>query len=201
MEDGHSIAMNELRVGDMIKVYDLASGEYRFSPVLGFLHVERDREQEYLLMKLQNQASITMSGDHLLFVNETKIPIRAKSAIVGRDTVWYDNALVLITDRVLVKKHGVFNVLTYEGTIVVDGVLASNYASDIYSHEVQHQVLSPFRLFSAYVYLFNRGQLPENGVLPYASFLQQLESILIGLSQFLPCNPRQLFSSRSGDNE
>jgi Hint module len=75
---------------------------------------------------------LEISGEHLLFVDGQPCPVRADSVHVGNvllldvDMVG-NNKFALVTDISHTTRKGLYAPLTAHGTIVVNGILASNY--------------------------------------------------------------------------
>jgi len=76
------------------------------------------------------------------------------------------NRPVLVVAKETVVAKGTYTPATLEGTIVVNGVVASNYA--IVNHEVSHAVLAPLRL--AYRIAPSLVGQQEKGMHPYAQW-------------------------------
>ena len=72
-----------------------------------------------------------------------------------------------------VRKQGVYAPMTQCGTIVVDNVLASCYAS-YPSHTIAHAIMAPLRIYYNITKCHCRGVLTTKGVNSYAAFLYKL---------------------------
>ena len=70
-----------------------------------------------------------------------------------------------------IRKQGVYAPLTESGTIVVDDILASCYASFL-NHSVAHLAFGPLRMYKKIT--GTATNLPKEGIHPYASFLETL---------------------------
>jgi hypothetical protein len=144
------IDMKDLRIGDYVQV----SGG-KFSRVYSFLHLDRDSEMVYMQIYTRDDDNdhdgpLEISPDHMIFVNN-QIQ-KAEDVRVGD---WLGlNLRRVVVDIRSVRRRGIYNPGTEDGTIVVSGILASSYPAvlDISPSIVQvgtHFILSPFRFTCA----------------------------------------------------
>jgi len=123
-----SVAMKDLRVGDRVKT---TAG--RYEAVYAFGHFHETKPTAFL--KIQTTAPtapLEVTGDHLIFVDGKKSPVRADSIRVG-DVLHHrpgaHATIVLVTDISKVFREGIYAPLTPDGTIVVNEIVASSYAA------------------------------------------------------------------------
>jgi len=149
--------MSELRLGDKVRVVN-ANGSVQWSDVCAWAHREPQNVAKYLrLTTAQSGRQITISADHLLAVvsegNVNYLPageIRPGHLLLACDTnpnpgtgrveVWSEPVQRVDPVECL----GVYAPVTTAGTIAVDGVAASCYASTR-SHRAAHAALKPVR--------------------------------------------------------
>jgi hypothetical protein len=150
-----------------------------------YLHFDAEARAEFLTIKCEDEAQLTITGSHLLFRRLENGAVEA----VPADKVRIGDSLVHVTRnrgiseaRVMeigcVRLTGVYAPLTESGTLIVDGFLVSCYA-DVKSHRKAHAITAPLRLW----YRQKRKALkqrPEsrsrdnNGIHGYANFLIQI---------------------------
>lgn len=162
------VPMAELHVGDHVLVEN--SGQLLYEPILTFLHSLRPAHgaRSHFMTIVHSYGEFQATENHIIFVaadiDKANVdPHQRVSRLVGKLTPgdWLmatdpDNPQLVRYSRVLAVRHssgesGVYAPLTAAGTIVVDGVVASNYASpnaqtDL-THRTAHAFLLPVRLY------------------------------------------------------
>jgi len=167
--------MDELRYGDLVQVVSMESGEVRFSPVIGFGHV--DRKINITFVRVEHEAGvITLSPDHLIFVSDDvasrPYDVRGDAVKVGHFVWSVDSSKKLAASRVNfvsdVQDTGLFAPLTAESTIIVEGTAASVYLFG--DHNIKHAVYG--MIYRAWYFMFpgESGTLPEAGMAPFAPY-------------------------------
>merc|ERR1711936_923420 len=131
--------LDELRQGDSV----LVSGD-TFEPVLGWLAVSHEQDLEFLTLHTNLSRSLRLTGSHVVFTEKAGRPTTKYAADIGVGEVLYHQASgqrAAVTKISSETSTGYFAPLTASGTIVVDGFLASCYAS--YPHQLAHLALAP----------------------------------------------------------
>lgn len=107
-----------------------------YETVYGFGHRNEDKEEEYVRITTKDTKGkpLEISGAHLIFVDGKSHPVRADTLQVGdkllHKSLDHDStAPSSITRITKVTRKGVYQPLTKDGTILVDGVETSNYVS------------------------------------------------------------------------
>jgi len=146
------VAMKDLQVGDRVLT---GSGEYQ--PIYSMFHSSKTKQTPYLQIHTQHSRSkddvqpLEITANHMLHVVDYENPIPAWQVQVGdyvyivdSDTFNYSRNFrsfslatgaqqYLHKSRVVdiqnVIRNGLYNPLTKDGTIIVDGIVASTYAS------------------------------------------------------------------------
>jgi len=149
--------MSELRLGDKVRVVN-ANGSVQWSDVCAWAHREPTKVAKYLNLTTANSGrQIKISEDHLLaVVQDGKVEYLPAGEVKpghtvlacdmtpnpasGRVQVWSEQ--VQRVDQV--EMMGVYAPVTTAGTIAVDGLAASCYASTR-SHRMAHAALKPMR--------------------------------------------------------
>jgi len=122
------VSMKDLRIGDRVKT---TTG--RYEAVYAFGHLHETKPTAFLsIQTTAPTAPLEITGDHLIFVHGKKSPVRADSIRVGdvlnhRPSVHTTTAIV--TDISNVFRKGIYAPLTADGTIVVNEIVASTYAT------------------------------------------------------------------------
>lgn len=184
--------MKDVALGDLVltdtnpetyeRIYNF--GHYDKSALASFLQIHTTDRRS-------NNVPLEMTGEHLVFVerhNRRLSAVRADTVQVG-DAMSTGGGATIVTKLSSVEKKGLYMPLTPSGKIVVDGILASSYVSisehapNVVNHPLihgwlsedalLHLYLSPYRLYC--MGLAPHGcQLPENGIIPYLQWGQQL---------------------------
>lgn len=163
---GHAMATSEigpvplgaLRPGDRV-LARTAGGGVDFEPVLGFLHTQPVGAAREHLAVGHERGVLRVSQGHLVFVQRGG-GIADKTAAeiqVGDELLTSTGAGPSVeVSRVLwiereVASSGMFAPYTMSGTIVVDGVMASNYAAPSkrarLPHWLAHAAVAPMRMY------------------------------------------------------
>jgi len=152
------VKINSIEAGDMVLV-ESSSGKLVYEPVLSFLHAKRDGAESEFLTIQHVSGSIRVSADHMLFVASDSGRLdKAANRIVKGDELLVvspgasehaaPNRVLSVTREVT--ELGMYAPLTPSGKIVVDGTVASNYATANglhFGHEASH---AAFFLVRAY---------------------------------------------------
>jgi len=204
LESGKKEALSQLKPGDRIETV-LPDGTIGFDTFYAWLDVYHAKQATFLRLHLtptpqEADPSLTLTPDHLVFVATKGAESvfaeeegEHKSALAGQvevgDYVWRKVGNQVVPSRVeAISLHqslsgGTFAPATHSGTILVDGVLASNYARVQLSHRVLHNVgFGPLLLLEK---VWGTSS-PEQGIHWYPRMLKNLfiESGL--LSYFMP---------------
>lgn len=167
-EDGTSIAMKDLKIGDRVQ----SSNDGKFESVYSFGHYEPNAMAEYLRIQSQKGA-IEISGPHMLFLDNNKavpaLSVRVGDMLLGGDAV---------TKIDQVMRKGAFAPFTNSGTIVVDKIVASNYVTlsgrttflGVDMHLVAHMGVAPRRLMCQLGMCSTNEQYTAEGVATWIPF-------------------------------
>ena len=148
LEDGTIKALSDIQIGDKV----LVNKNNLYEPVLSFIHSQRQGQFSFLAISIQSllsnsSSTIFISANHLIFDFDSGKAIFAGKLHVGDRVQFIDNDKIVpgeIIDIQLTKQQGYYAPLTTSGTIVVNGVVASNYAT-VSNHELAHQVMAIYR--------------------------------------------------------
>ena len=124
--------MKDLKIGDLVKT--VSDGKVVYQKVITFLHRDLDVEADFVKITFDNGSELTVTGNHLLLTQRGNCDvITSKPACeveVGDGEVMSGEGERVRVVRVESERHkGIFCPLTESGTIVVDGILCSCYAS------------------------------------------------------------------------
>ena len=125
------ITMDELKIGDRI-----LSDANKYSRVYGFGHRHESVDATFLRIVLENSNDnrkgktnwLEITSDHLLMVNGSMMPA---SVVEVGDTLQNGttNSTLVVAGVEQIQRKGVYGPFTEDGTIVVNGVIVSNYVT------------------------------------------------------------------------
>lgn len=205
LESGGQKSVSDLRPGE--RVLALAGsdggGKLVYSEILTFL--DRDPETRKLFYTLHTQAGarLSLTAAHLLFVSEGNCSEGAVPGHCSLKTVYASDAqpgqcvlvseghsearLSRITRVAVTESRGAFAPLTQQGTLVVDGVVASCYAV-VEQHWLAHWAFSPLRLVHSFT---GSTGSHSNGIHWYSQLLHWLARMLLDSGHFHPLGVAQ----------
>ena len=140
------VRMRELQVGDLVLDHSLS-----YTRVVGWLHFSEVALSPFAVLD-HECGQIVVSGDHLLYCTVQHAYVPAHS-VVALESLYIDGSFVpsrvLRTETKL--QTGFFAPLTESGTLLVDGIRASCYASPNQLHfpvsqTIANLALLPYRL-------------------------------------------------------
>ncbi|XP_035533635.1 indian hedgehog B protein-like [Morone saxatilis] len=210
LEGGGQKSISDLRPGERVlaSVGTDGSGELVYSEVLVFL--DRDPGTWKLFYTLQTEAGarLSLTAAHLVFVSEGNCSEGAVPARGALRTVYASEAqpgqCVLVSEGEAGQKHsegrlsritqvsvresrGAFAPLTQQGTLVVDGVVASCYAV-VEQHSLAHWAFSPLRLIHSWT---GSAGSHSDGIHWYSRLLHWLGRMLLDSGRFHPLGVAQ----------
>jgi len=168
LSDGSSKLMHEISVGDVVRV----SGN-KYSPVFMFTHKIASRTSTFVQLTTVSNAKITLTHSHYLEVNGNMAA--ASTVRVGDHLTLANGTVSEVSNISELQSTGLFNPQTVEGSIVVDGIVASTYTTAV-EMNTAHTLLSPLR--AAYTWCGLSLSVLEQGADYLAGFLPN------GKSQF-----------------
>uniref|UniRef100_A0A3P8RZ58 Indian hedgehog signaling molecule b n=1 Tax=Amphiprion percula TaxID=161767 RepID=A0A3P8RZ58_AMPPE len=184
--------ISDLRPGDRVLASSGGDGssELVFSEVLTFL--DRDPETRRLFYSLQTEsgAQLRLTAAHLLFVSEGNCSEGAEPTHGALRTVYASDTrpgqCVLVRVGVT-ERTGAFAPLTQQGTLVVDGVVASCYAV-VDQHALAHWAFAPLRLMHSWTGSVGRH---GDGIHWYSQLLHWLGKKLLDSGRLHPLGVAQ----------
>lgn len=143
LENGRSVSMAELRIGDRVYV-----GGGRFSPVTLFTHRDPTVQTTFVVARTANGATLRVTPGHFVYVNGKLKPMReilvGDSLVVqGHFSDGGSNGSVVVEVKTS-WDSGIYNPQTKAGYIFVDNVKASCYTEAV-RLETAHSLLTPIR--------------------------------------------------------
>lgn len=190
---GNLLRLEELSVGERILALDTMTGSLTYSEVILFLDRDPEQRREFLRIRTASGRTLTVTPSHLLMLaSNTSDTFRVQAVFADRlrvgDGVLIHNRLVPEIDTVIsteaILKRGVYAPLTREGTIVVDGIVASCYAV-IDSQSIAHWSYAPFRLYASFLRLFSNGVSSARSVRQAPVGVHWYANILYTVAQYI----------------
>lgn len=176
-----SVAMKDLQVGDKV----LTSSQ-NYQSVYSFGHKAAEAMGQFVQLTTA-ESTLEMTGEHLVFLDNKSNPVRADSIKVG-DVLRGEAAPAEVTQIGSIAKQGLYTPLTNDGTVVVNGIVASSYISlqdsateliqveginmGMSQHTFVHLTLSPFRMMCQ---IMECDSYNEQGMPQYVASGIQLE--------------------------
>lgn len=138
LEDGTTKSMNEIMIGDRVKV-----GSQEYSEVFMFTHRIHKGVFNFISIECTAcQTPLRLSHDHILPVNGRFRP--AREVRVGDSVVMSSGIVSTVSKIAQVSESGLFNPQTLDGRIIVNDVLVSTYTAAI-EQNAAHALLAPLR--------------------------------------------------------
>ena len=158
--------MDQLEIGDMV-----LTKEGTYDKVYSFGHLDRDRKTEFLHIQSEgvHHAPLEITADHLVLVDslgfvpagQVKPGDRLVSTSTMTSTTSDTGTAVVVLSVHKVQRHGMYAPFTTSGTIVVNGLIASNYIAlpPVFQshisfgeqHAWQHVAYTPYRVYCSWV--------------------------------------------------
>ncbi|CAJ1086891.1 indian hedgehog B protein-like [Xyrichtys novacula] len=203
LEGGGHKSIRDLQPGERV-LASAGSGKLVYSEVLAFLDYDPTTWKLFYTLQTKAGARLSLTAAHLLFVTEGNCSEGAGLAPGALRTVYASDAqpgqcmlvsegetgqsrLSHITQVSVRGSRGAFAPLTQQGTLVVDGVVASCYAV-LDQHSLAHWAFSPLRLI--YSWTGSTGS-DRDGVHWYARLLHWLGKMLLGSGRLHPMGVAQ----------
>jgi Hint module len=171
---------SEVNVGENVLVLD-SSNRLVFEPIFDFIHAEKTGIYTFLRLTALNikenkTYNIEISPEHLIFPFGNKPAVHASTVQIGDLLKVVDGAnifpgLVIIIEEI--QSQGYLAPLTRSGTIVIDGIVASNYAV-AHSHRMAHLFMQPYRWWR---YFVGHQQQNQTEINLYAFYLYEFAKI------------------------
>jgi len=196
VKDKGFILMSDLEINDWVRV----EGEDNYSLVHSFGHYQPDKVTEYLQIEVSDSQGrlLEISPEHLLFVHclDTKKDdvVSASSVKVGDILVAQDSKPTQVIAIKKIRRRGAYSPLTATGSIVVSGLLASNYVTRSWLHDqvpglllhwLQHGAASPHHLFCWLTNCEDEAYNNVTGFSQWVMFWNHLEQWQLGLHPYL----------------
>lgn len=158
LESGVRVPMTGIKIGDRVMAGVRSSGELVYSSVVAWLDRRANTTAQYTRVTTKSGHSLVMSPNHVTFIKNNK-----NRQLISKFASDLNKGDLLLTVDKEIKSElvwsaiesihavistGAYVPLTSEGTIVVDGVLASCYAS--FDHDWSHALSSPLRWFPSF---------------------------------------------------
>lgn len=153
LESGETKRMSELMIGERVMAVERSTGRTVFSEVMLFLDRSPQERRQFLQFELASGKRLTVTPAHLVLTvrSNVTVTVYADTLQIGSELLVsedHDGSDLLVKDAVVgvqqVGGIGVYAPLTTAGTVVVDGVAASCYAT-IDDAGLAHWVFAPLR--------------------------------------------------------
>jgi len=204
LASGEMLPMSDLQIGQQVIAIDLTTGQRHVDTVYTFLHYEPDVLTSMLEIcwadasassasasfssVVDRPSCLEVSAEHILFTRYQQA-VMARDLKIGSELFVSDTPIgAPIVSITRVRTRGMFAPATYTGTVVANGIVASNYALTD-RHHLAHTMLAPLRLFHTLttgteeIKSTNKAAVaapqPPNGIHPYARVLATIFGALL----------------------
>lgn len=154
VERGEQVPVFLLKPGDKV-LSQTESGQTVFSRILLFLHKDCESRSLFIVLDTEDGQRLALTPNHLLFHTSYYEADHSKYQACFASRVHEGDYLLVhgsggrvrpskVTSVTLEERMGVYAPLTEEGTLFVDGVLVSSYAS-VENHKLAHWAFGPLR--------------------------------------------------------
>ena len=177
-KDGSKKSLANLNIGDDVLVMN-KDNQLIYEPIIEFIHMKRTGFYEFLSIQIKN-TSLYISANHLIFLANGSAVFAGQLRREDRIKYYDQNQLISteIESIYLTNEEGYYAPLTSSGTIIIDNVLVSNYAT-ISDHYLAHSVMQIYRWW---IYLF--GSVENNENIHWILKLFQIINQYYGIEQF-----------------
>jgi len=125
VETKGQVCIKDVAVGDKVMT---ASGKYK--SVFTISHFHHDRVTSFLSVQTEmKEKPLELTPLHMLFLQGEQNPVPAQDVKIGDLVQTLYHGPQKVTNITVVTRNGFYNPVTMDGTIVVDGIIASTYAS------------------------------------------------------------------------
>lgn len=143
LQDGSSIRMEALQVGDCVKV-----GLDEYSTVFMFTHRLSNTQAKFVTIKTSSGASLSLTQGHYIYANGNLVA--AAQVVVGDSLLLGNGAEEQVTVITYSSSRGLYNPQTENGNIVVNGIVTSVYTTAV-EPSTAHVLISIMRsLYSSF---------------------------------------------------
>jgi len=172
LADGSMKRLDELSVGEHVMVKD-SDGRHSYEPVLSFLHQVSGPHASLTVEHALGMFRV--SANHLVFAQDSKGQRLDKMAsqLEAGDFIYLPSEKEAVRVLSVLSESadsGMYAPLTASGAIVVDGILASNYATHAQAawipHSTIHAAFSPVRIYHMFG-LGMKSNVAQREVHPY----------------------------------
>ena len=148
LSDGTFKSIANIQIGDKV----LVNQNNIYEPVSSFIHAKREGLFSFLAINVQSLVSnssstLFVSDNHLIFDFDSGEARFAGKFHIGDRLQLIENNQIVAGEIVSIqstRQQGYYAPLTPSGTIVIDGIVASNYAT-VSNHVLAHQAMSIYR--------------------------------------------------------
>jgi len=159
------VMMKDLANGDDVLTMD---GSYQTMYSMNHYHTSKETTFVQIKTNLELEQPLELSPKHLLYLVDNTNPVPASTIEVG-DNVWTLKGRKEVLEVNMITRGGLYNPLTTDGTIVVDGVAASVYTTpsgkahlqmegvwskmtnSLSFHDALHMISAPYRQYCTMV--------------------------------------------------
>jgi hypothetical protein len=123
VENKGTTLIKDIKVGEKV-----LTGSNEYKPVYTVDHQNPRKPTNFVqIHSTGNDSPLEMTASHLIYIHGQQDPIPASAVEVGHELQTVNGFPSIVTKISTIKRIGLWNPITTDGTIVVDGVVASTY--------------------------------------------------------------------------
>ncbi|CAF3868813.1 unnamed protein product [Rotaria sp. Silwood2] len=182
--NGNEISIENLKIGEKVLAIN-HNDQIIPTEIIAILHYEKNSPALFYTFTTESGHQVSLTPEHLLYIgNQTYIQARHidskehKLFIAGKNGQLESSRIRSIDLQI---KHGYATPITQHGTLLVNNVSSSCYAS-IYHHSIGHMAMAPLRWIHQAKQIFgliNKNETNENGIHWYPRALNNIVHMFV----------------------
>lgn len=144
VENKGTTLVKDIQVGDKV----LTMGN-EYKAVYTIDHKEPNKQATFVQIHSTAKATpLEITSNHMVFLHGKENPIAASAVKVGDALQTLEDSPSVVTQVSFIERKGIWNPLTEDGTIVVDGIATSTYNMQFRHNDEADFVLAGFKVMS-----------------------------------------------------
>ncbi|CAF0895587.1 unnamed protein product [Adineta steineri] len=182
--DGKQISIGNLQIGEKVLAID-KNDHIISTEIIAILHYENNSQALFYTFTTETGHQVSLTPEHLIYIgNRTYIQARHIDSKKHQLFIRGENNQIEASNIRSIDvelKHGYATPITQHGTLLVNSVSSSCYAS-IYYHSIGHMAMAPLRWIHQLKQIFgliNKNETNDNGIHWYPRALNNIVHMFI----------------------